>query len=403
VFAKHKLSSIYSKSRGVLPLFLGISLLLTPSFSRADSLEDASRVLARKVAVSLQGASVNFEIRNLSSLPSTEFASISAAFQDELQQQGVKIITAEALAAVLVSVSQNPTEYLGVAQIQRKENPQTILESLGRVRGPAIPELAVNVTLHRQLLFSQDSPILDVVFAANGQLAFVLGYSEIASYQLRDGGWVRSGVEPLPRRRAPERNERGYIFFASDLETVAFSSEICRISAVGGKGWSCERTRGEQTPTRAVSDAAVAGKKTGRWFSGTQFESNGKPEVLLTGTDGLARLYDERADPIATFAGWGSEIASSHTQCGGQPSGWQLLRTGADDWTKADSIQAMVIEDQRPVAASGAMEFPGAILALHTSATRDDGTAANDRVIAVDHNLLTGRYEAYLVSTTCAN
>jgi hypothetical protein len=62
------------------------------------------------------------EFRNISSLGSTEFASLSTAFKEELERRGVKIVLADAVVNLVVSVTQNPTEYIGVVQIQRKEN-----------------------------------------------------------------------------------------------------------------------------------------------------------------------------------------------------------------------------------------------------------------------------------------
>lgn len=342
-------------------------------------------------------------MKNLSSLGATAFSALSTAFQSELQARGVKLMAGETAVAVIVSITQSPTEYLGVAQIHKKDDPITLMESLGAVTGPGAPEIAPNLTLHRELLFEQDRPMLDVVFAGDGQLAFVLGAAEISSYQLRDGKWMRSGVELLPRRRAAERNERGYLFFGKDLESASFSGEICQIFATAGRSWSCQRTRGEEAPIRAVSDADLAGKNVGRWLSGARLEADEKTQIVLTGTDGLARLYEERAEPSATFFGWGSEIAALHSACGGG-SGWQLLRTTAADWTKTDSVQAVDIREKQVTSVSAPMEFPGAITALHTPGTwTTASTASNDKAVAVVRNLQTGLYEAYLLTIRCAN
>jgi len=351
----------------------------------------------------MRGATVTCAMQNLSSMDSAEFTKVSAAFRDELQQRGVKTVDANAAAALVVSVTQNPTEYLGVVQIRRNEDTQTLMEGFGERLGPPEAESAFDVTLHRELLFAQDSAVLDVVFAGDGKVLFALGPAEIASYQRSDdGGWARTSAERLPRKRAPERNERGYLFFGTDVETASFPGEVCRNYAASGKGWNCEGTRGEAAPVRPVADADLAGKKTGRWISAARFETNGKTSIVLTGADGAARLYGDGADPVATFLGWGSELASVHSGCGGR-SGWQVLRTGLADWTKPDTLQAMEIKDARAEAASTAIEFPGAITALHTPGTRGDEDSQQSKVIAVARNLQTGRYDVYLLSVICAN
>jgi len=401
--AKQKPSLASSIARIILCLLIGTLLVVfLPQLAKADALEDAARALARRVAASLHGNAATCEMRNSSSLGGAEFARISAAFQDELRQRGVKISTVETATTVIVSVTQSPSEYLGVAQIQRKEDPQTLMETLGALKGPGTAELAFNSTLHREPLFSQESPILDVVFAGDGQVAFALGPGEIDSYQRRGGSWVHTGVETLPRRTAPQRNERGFLDFAADTESVNFSRESCLISAQGS-GWRCERAKEEQAWPRGVSNPPVTGKKMGAWSSAAQFQADGKTRLVVTATDGLARLYEEGDEPVVAFSGWGSELAGVHSSCG-SGGGWQVLRTGAEDWTKADTVQAMEIKGRRAVAVSEAMEFPGAIVTLHTPGTRSGDVAdANAKALLVDRNLQTGFYDAYLLSISCSN
>jgi len=325
---------------------------------------------------------------------------VSTAFQEELQRRGVKILTADAAASLVLSITQNPTEYIGVVQIRRKENTETVMETIGLVKGPAAPESSFSLSLHRELLFLQDTPILDVVLDSDGKHAHALGAQEISSYEWQGGQWVPAGVEHLPIHRPPERVEQGlYTGVVVDAAAVYLPGELCRISFVDGKGWNCETTN-EHIPIRTVSPAAIAGKKLGPWVSAAQFETEGKTKIVVTGQDGLARLYEDGADPVAIFSSWGSEIASVYSGCG---SGWQLLVTGNGDWTKADEIQAIDIKDRQARSVSAPVEFPGPILALHTPETRTaDNVAANAKAVAVDRNLQTGRYEAYQLSITCS-
>ena len=401
--AKQKSSLSCFRARNIFLQFLGLFLVLPLQQSaKADSLEDAARALARRAAAFLHGSTVTCEVQNLSSMESAEFVKVSAAFEEELQQRGVKIASRDASAALVVNVTQNPTEYLGVVQVRKKEGTQTLMESLGGIKGPTAAELAFELALRRELLFTQESPILDVVFAGDGKVMFAVGTEEIASYQRRDeGGWVRSSVERLPRQQAPARSERGYLFFGEDLETVSFSGETCHIYAASGKGWSCERTRGQEMQVRSLADADLAGKRTGRWISAARFEANGNTKMVLTGSDGIARTFGKGAEPLAAFAGWGSEIASVHSGCG--KTGWQVLRTGVGDWTKGDTVQATEINEGRAEAVSTAMEFPGAIVALHTPGMRVEDGSGQSRAMAVDRNLQTGWYEVYLISVSCGN
>jgi len=369
----------------------------------AGSLEDAVRALARRVGAALHGAQVTYDAQNRSSLNPTEFASVSAAFEDELQRQGVKVVTADSGTPVLVTVTQSPTQYLAVAQIQRKENPETLLETLGSVKGLTEPASSFSLELHRELLFSQDTPILDVFFDSDSTTAFVLGPQEISSYTGQSEHWTLASSERLPRRQAPARVERGFFAFGIDMASAEFPNELCQMYFLPDakpKGWHCEKDA-TAVRVRGVSSEASDGNKRGAWLSSAQIEADGKIRLVITGQDGQARLYDDGGEPIATFSGWGGEIAAVHSDCG---SGWQLLVTSTNDWTKPDAIQAVEFRDRRAVPVSAPMEFPGPIVALHTPGTRAvDPAKPTAQALAVDHNLQTGRYEAYLLSINCAH
>lgn len=342
------------------------------------------------------------EVRNLSTLGSTEFASVSAAFQDELQRRGAKLVLSEASFALTLHVTQTPAEYVGVVQIQRKDNPETLLESLGPVKGRTDSTPAFSLELHRELLFSQENPILDVVLDESNSRAYALGTQEITIYELRDDRWTATSSAQLPRHRAPGRAARGYLGFGIDMESAQFPGETCSIYfSPASKGWSCEKNSHEVRVNNLAPEEALAGKKTGPWLSLAQFNTDGRPKLVVTGEDGLARLYESGGEPLAIFPGWGGEIATVQSACG---TGWQLLVTGSGDWTKADVVQAVEIRERRAVPLSAALDFPGAISALHTpGAIHAPGTTGNDRALAVDWNLQTGRYEAYLLSITCAH
>jgi hypothetical protein len=404
VYAKQNLFLPLSRGHVILRQLLRFVLffvfLFVPRVANADTLEESAHLLARKVWASVHGSSVTLKFRNLSSLRSTEFASVSAAFQEELQRRGVKILPADAAVSLVVSVTQNPTQYIGVVQIQRKETIETVMDTIGLVKGPSAPEPAFSLVLHKELLFSSDSPILDVVLDADAKHAYALGVQEIGSYEWRGAEWVPTGAEHLPVHGSPERAEQGlYSGVLTDAAAAYLPGEVCRISFLDGKGWNCERTT-EHIPVRTVSPAALAGKRVGAWISAAQFETEGKMKIVVTGQDGLARLYEEGAEPVAIFPNWGSEIASVYSGCG---SGWQVLVTGNGDWVTSDAIQAIDLKDRRAQSVSAAMEFAGPIVTLHTPATRTaDNAAANARAVAVARNLQTGRYEAYQLSISCS-
>jgi hypothetical protein len=400
VYAKQKLSLLRPRGWFFPFVLLGFFIVCATAASQADSHEDAVRILAHKVASSLHGASITYVVRNLSSLRGEELSILSATFQEELQRRGAKILSGDAAVSVTLTVTENPTVYMGIVQIRSKENTETVMESLGPVEGAPAAETAYSLILHKDLLFAQDSPILDVILRRDGRHASALGPQEIASYELQSDGWILTGAGRLPVRRSPDREPRGFLYFGIDSAAAYLPGEVCTVSMLDAKGWSCEKYVGPM-PVRSVSEDATAGKKLGSWISAAQFGPEQARRIIVTGKDGSARLYEEGPDPVALFPGWGSEIATVHTGCGG---GWQLLVTGRRDWTQADTIQAVEIRERRAQPVTSPVEVAGAIIALHTPATRSaDEASASASAVAVVRNLQTGRYEAYRLSITCPN
>jgi hypothetical protein len=400
VSAKQKLSPPRRYADFFSCLLLALVFACTPIPLRADSFEDAARGLARKVASTLHGASVTYEVRNLSSLRGKEFSNLSAAFQEELQQRGAKVLASDAVASVVLTVTENSSSYLGIVQIRRKENSDMVMEPLGPIDGARVAELMYNLVVHKEFLFSQDAPMMDVFLAGDDRHAHTLGPHEINSYELQGDRWVLTETERLFANPSSVRELRGFLYFDNDTEVAYFSREPCRISQMGGKVGNCEKYR-ETMPVRSVGAGVLAGKKMGAWFSVAQLGPAEATRLVVTGQDGLARLYEEGSDPVSVFPGWGSEIASIHSGCG---HGWQLLVTGTGDWTHTDTIQAMEIQERQALPVSSPIQLEGAVIAMHSPAARTlDETSANAKAVAIVRNLQTGRYEAYRISITCPN
>jgi hypothetical protein len=398
VSAKQKLSSLRSRGRLSLCLVLLVFLAACPGFCRADSLEDAARALARKAGSSLHGVSVSYDVRNLSSLSGREFSNLSSAFQEELLRHGARISPADAGAALVLTVTENPHAYIGIVQIRRKESSENVMEVLGPIEGAPAAELTYGLAVHKEFLFSQDTPILDVVLEGDSQHALALEPQGISTYELQGDHWVLTAAGHLPVRRSSDRQPRGFLFFGIDAGTAYLPGEMCNVSILDAKGWKCEKC---DEPIFPVSSRVITGKKTETWISAAQMGPEQATRIIATGQDGLARLYEDGPDPVAAFSGWGSEIASVHSGCG---SGWQLLVTGKGDWTRADTIQAVEIQERQAQPVSSPIELAGAVTALHALATRFAGErSAGGSALAVVRNLQTGRYEAYRVSITCPN
>jgi hypothetical protein len=394
------------QTRPALPAFLRLSaclfffssLFLTRAASPPDPLENATRALARKVATALHGGVVSLAQQNLSSLHGTEFSHLNDVFQEELQNHGVKILPNQSGVKVVFTVASSLNGYMGVAQIERGDTSTTEMEPLGRAADFSPREVTSAIALHKEFLFAQESLIVDVAFSSVEKYAIALGPQEIYSYELKGERWEPAGFQRLPTHSPLSRELRGVYYFGVDTNAVYLPGELCRISFNEHKGWSCEPFR-EHMPVRSVDPDSLLGKKA-PWISATRFEVDGAMQVIVTGKDGLARLYRDGAEPLATITDWGSEISSVKSGCG---TGWQILATAKNDWAAADTIQAFEIKDHAPRVVSQAVDFGGPVIALHNPSSWNsvDRFDARDAV-AIVHNLQTGRYEVYRLTVACA-
>lgn len=379
-------------------LFL-VSLVISQRAARADSLEEAARALARKAAAATRGGVVSLEMRNQSSLKDLEFSRFRAIFQEEIQRHGVKISANSSSLRIVLTVAGHLAGYIGVAQIQRADGTTVEMEPLGAVAdsSPGNPQAAI--TLRKEFLFAEDFPILDLALSPDRRQAFALGLQDVFSYERKGDQWVPAGTERLPIR-AMSREMRGYFDLGANMQTAYLPGEVCRNSIADGKGWRCEPSR-EPMPVRSLAASEASEKKSPPWISAARFEDGGRGGVILTGKDGLARLYEDNAEPVATFSEWGSEIAGLQSGCG---KGWQILVTGKGDWTAADTVQAVEIQERAAEVVSQAVEFGGPVIALRNPSPNNsaDGANATDAV-AVVHDLETGRYEAYRLALVCGN
>ena len=400
VSAKQKLSLPRGRGLTVLCQLLAIALFFVSPASGADSPEELARSLARKVAAGIRGSSATWQTRNLSSLTVSDFSAFSSAFEDELQKLGVKFVAADAALSLSLTVTENPTEYLAVLQIQHRDRTETVIEKIGLMKSAGSPQLASAYTLRRQLLFSQDSPMVDVVLIDDARRAEALGTHEIYHFEFSDAQWLPRGTESLSARGKYARELRGFLSYGLDSRSVRFPGEVCSASTSEGSAWKCRSDSGPWD-VRTVTRNTRLEKELPSWFSAAELRPAGKTQTVFTGRDGLARLYEEGPEPVATFPDWGSEIAAIENSCG---SGWQLLVTGKSDWTKNDAIRAIEIRQRRAEPVSAPVEVPGPVVALHSpSMWPAQDSAANASALAIVRNLQTGRYEAYRLTLSCSN
>jgi len=392
-------------------LFIAVFLLRAPTASATDWTAPEAQLASKIAAVSGPGA-VALDITNRSSLGRSDFEDISRGLRSQLAVLGLQFVYADqAAATVQISLSEDLQNYVWVAQIHQGAGESSVVMISTPRSGAALAgQEAAAVVIHKALLWSQADRILDVaVVDGNPTHMVVLDANRVAIYRLQGDRWQPEQFLPLTHTRTWPRDLRGRLALRKDhLFDAYLPGVFCRSTASAPLGLNCYESDDPWpvgtdqfalsaffTPSRNYFTGALApgvGKQTTApaFYSAAPLPREKYTLWMFTAVDGRVHLLDGITDQMAGKLGWGSDVASVHTNCG---SGWDVLATGNGDGA-SDSLRAYDVPDREPVVASQPVQFRGPITALWTEA---NGNGA----IAVSRNAETGDYEAFRLSFTC--
>jgi hypothetical protein len=376
---------------------------------------EAVYTLAQKIATALGNLrSFSVEVKDLSSTAPVDLVGIRQTLEDDMTQRGARSVPSPADATVQVTISQGLSRFVLVAEVRRGDAQQVLVVPVaGEEVLPPQPSPAPGI--QRKIIWQQAIPILDFAqVSADSRRAiwYFLEPDRLVAYQFDDGVQVLREAQPISRRYT-SRDLRGRLVAADAMHVSAFVGGVrCDGSWSPSLSVECRENSGQQWPMGTVSWTFTPSRN---YFSGSvtfsnslqakfpAFFSSASPSSetsgqssshrLVAGLDGQVQLFAGTAEPAAAFDGWGSDIVSVASGCG---SAWQVLATGAGDWTQKDQIQLYEIRDRKAIAIGQPMELPGPILALWPVG---DGSSA--RVIS--RSLESGLYEASIVSVSCGN
>jgi len=423
----------HARSTAPRRLLAALLFLLIPGLAVIAPAADwsiAEQQLARKIVAVTGTNPVLLTFENRSSVGRRESEIIQNGVRSVLEALGVRFAkTEQAAAEIKVSLSENVTSYVWVAQIRRGEGePVVVLASLPRPAGTGAAHDSLPLSLRKIPLWTQADPILDVAVleenAAPTRMA-VLSPENISLYRLQGGKWQAEASLEIAHAKPWPRDLRGKLIVLKDhsldvylpgvfCHSATASSLNCRSSSDPWPLFAPGLTGGEPSPSREAASSSSTITPTNASFDGTRnfFTGALTPPLgkvttvgqfysaaavmreksalwLFAGTDGQVHLVDGTGDQ-AVRLDWGSDLTSVKTACG---AGWQVLATNSDAVT-GDSVRAYEFPDRDPVAVSGAVEFPGAISALWTE-------AKGDTAVAIAKNQVTGSYEAFRLAMAC--
>jgi len=397
--------------------------------------------LAHKIVAVTGPGAVALTVENRSSLGKRENEVIQNGLRNALEGLGIRFVKEEqAAATVAISLSENPSSYVWVAEIrQGAGEAAVVMVSAPRAEGSTAMRDSVPLSLRKIPLWSQADPILDIAVLEEGATPThmaVLDPEKVSLYRMQAGKWQMEQALEIVHARPWPRDLRGRLIPAKDhLLDVYLPGVICHSAAAAPLTLNC---RESDDPWPLISGPLVSGTLNGgnlsvfpsaglasgastivpqmgaffaatrNFFTGALTPGVGKfttvPKFysaallprekytlwLFAATDGQLHMVDGVNDQ-ASKLGWGSDLASVKTACG---AGWQVLATSSGDATE-DSVRAFEFPDRDPVAVSAAVDFSGGVTALWTE-------ARGDAALVVARNAETGNYEAFRLAVACS-
>jgi len=373
--------------------------------SAADDGSGAARELARRTAAFAgKGEPVSATWNNASSLDSADLLQTRNAFEVALREAGSRLSEIAPQTEARITVSENRAQYLLVEEIRKGEERQVWI--VAWKRGNSAPAESAMV-LEKKLVWEQEEPMLDVAFVGDDMV--VLSAAKVTLCRRQNGPWTAAGMVPLSPPRPWPRDLRGRLRANNGNFQAYLPGMACNGTAEPALTLDCRQSEepwvlesGSRslllsyfTAVRNFFDGRVitqtgTRKSIGPFYSAASADEQGQTWWLLAMLDGRTQVFDASFEPAGTIGSWGSDIAGISARCG---SGSQVLATRPGDASTTDAVQAYAIVNRAASPLSAPLEMPGPVMALWPTG----GTA----VMAIVHNLATGRYEAYVVSVSC--
>ncbi|MFN7997350.1 MAG: hypothetical protein U0Q18_27285 [Bryobacteraceae bacterium] len=347
----------------------------------------AVRDLVRNVTAAVAHDPVVLNVRNLSSLPAADAADIRHAFESELHGGGSSTVE------VRLTISENLTEYLLVAELRRGEQREVLLTSWPRsATAPAqVRRNGSGFRVDTIPLWEQEDPILDVAQSKDARLVL-----DARRVLLVRGGEQQAAS--IPAINTWPKDMRGRLSFNESGFKAWLPGVVCAGDTQPQLTLDCHESQDSWPVAPGASASLAPGRNI---FEGrleiTSWGTKNMPPFysaanagdtwILAGGDGWAHLYGTGWQARPSIDRWGSDVAGISTPCGAR-----VLATRATGEAEADAVQAYEVIEGTASTVGSPIEFHGPITALWSSG----GTA-----VAVSHDLRTGRYAAFSLAPIC--
>jgi len=369
----------------------------------------AARELARKTAAFAgKGETVAVEFRNLSSGRPAALAELRAAFVAALREAGARAGEAGAVEARL-TLSEDQSQCLLVEEARKGDERQVWIASWKRA--PAAGSPAAAITLDKRRVWQQNEQVLDAALTETAML--VLDPSKVTVYARAAGPagqWEPRASAPLAPPKPWPRDMRGHLRitganFQAFLPGMACTGTMEAVGSMecraGDEPWLLESGGAillanfaagrNYFDGRVVTEAGLR-KTVAPFYSAAAIEDQDRAFWLLAALDGRTQMVDASLDAAGAIPGWGSDIARVDARCGAVSL---VMATKPAGGGEADAVQVFAVSGGGAAALGEAVAFAGPVTALWP--------AGPGSALAVERDLTTGKYAAYLLTVACGN
>ena len=340
--AKQKLSPPRSRGR-FFPFFTLVLLFVCiPHFCRADSLEDAARTLARKIAAVPQRESRFFlSWQNHSSIAEEHSEALKNSMRDEMRGETLVEKREAGIRVLQISIEETPAFYVLIASVPTAAGDAIRMSRIARAELPSAENSGVQHRLLKELIWQQQEPILDAVETGEDHSKLgpllVLNRDNLSLYHRADDRWELQDTKRIPTPEKFTRAPRGEIRISISTQkqdTIVLPDQICDLAIAEKIELKC---RGGFEPWREGMSLGSACDR-GLWW----------------------------------------------------------LKAQSGDWSAPDRI--LLPDPSLPKSAPpvSELELPGPSLSISRGRHLESNTA-------VVFNLSTGNYEVYRITLACAN
>lgn len=367
--------------------------------------------LAVKIASVTGPGAVSVDLENKSSLANNQRDEVRRQLLTQLASHGLRLVDQEQAAATIhITLSENLTSYLWIAAIHVGNNPAEIeMVALPRPDPTSPQRQTSTITLHKTLLWSQTTPMLDIaVLDGSPPHMIVLEPDRVALYRYQGSGWEQQDAMTISHAHPWPRDVRGRLVIRKDhLFDAYLPGVFCQSGNRTPVTLNCRESDDSWPLGNDLLNLNGFYASARNFFTGVLVPGIGKQSTvssfytaaglpranyilwLFAGTDSRVHMLDGITDQVMQAADWGDEVASIRTSCG---SGWQVLASSRS--SNSDSIRAYEFADRVASPITQPADFSGSVVSLWTAM---DGVTA----FAVSRDDRTEKYEAFRLSVSC--